>query len=150
MLALGIPFLISMFRKMKLTPTEKQMLGGVVVHIALLAICLTTLWSLTKMQSSGGLKAAVNELWNGNTNSASIQTEDPPYKAGEYSFPVTNCTFVGEKCGFISSNIAGTILLGKELEATNSWVFMARLKSGRIISFPMPTNDPVDYGWTSR
>lgn len=48
------------------------MLVGVAVCIVLLAICLTTLSkSLTKMNANGGLKAAVNEIWNGNTNSAS-------------------------------------------------------------------------------
>lgn len=57
---------------MKLTPIEKQMLIGVGVCIILLAICLTTLSrSLNKMKENGGLKAAVNELWNGKTNSAS-------------------------------------------------------------------------------
>lgn len=59
-----------------------------------------------------------------------------------------NCTFVGHRCGFLSSNINGAVLLGRDLETTNSWVLMARLKSGRIVSFAMPTNDPVDYGWS--
>lgn len=57
---------------MRLTRIEKQMLIVAAVCLVLLAISLTALSkSLTKMNANGGLKAAVNELWNGKTNSAS-------------------------------------------------------------------------------
>ena len=57
---------------MKLTRVEKQMLVAILVCVALLVISLTVMSkSLNKIQANGGMKAAVGQVWNGSTNSAS-------------------------------------------------------------------------------
>lgn len=51
---------------MKLSHLEKQTLAWLVF---LLAICLTIMANAAfKMNAAGGVKAAVNELWNSNIN----------------------------------------------------------------------------------